>query len=91
MIKTELSSTAAKLAGGAVTYVTSYTVVEKSTEATMPINPVYEPFNMAYASDLASLVAGILTGLYFAVQLGYSIWTWRKDIKNEKAKNETPK
>lgn len=88
MIKTELSSTAAKLAGGAVTYVTSYTVVEKSTEAALPTP---EPFNMVYASDLASLVAGILTGLYFAVQLAYSIWTWRKDIKNEKAKNEKPK
>ena len=68
MLKQEINSTSAKLAGGAVTYAGSYTAVEKTVD-------------VAYASDIAAMVAAILTAIYFIAQIGYTIWKWRREIK----------
>lgn len=73
MVKHEISNTAAKLAGGGATYVGSYTVVDHS-------------LNVAHASDIAALVAGILTAIYFAAQFLYTVWKWHQEVKALKSK-----
>lgn len=74
MLKQEINSTSAKLAGGAVTYAGSYTAVEKTLD-------VEKTIDVAYASDIAAMVAAILTAIYFIAQIGYTIWKWRQEIK----------
>ena len=73
VVKSEIHNTAAKLGGGAATYVGSYTVVDKT-------------LTVAEASDIAALVAASLTALYFAAQFLYTVWKWRQEVKALKAK-----
>lgn len=83
-MRADVSSTAAKLGGGAFTYATSYTVAEKAVEKTTETSPMMFDthqiaFDVAYASDIASFVAGVLTAIYFAIQSAYSLWKWYKE------------
>lgn len=73
MIKDEINGTTIKLTGGAATYVGSYTVVDNS-------------LNVAHASEIAALVAGVLTAMYFAAQFLYTVWKWHQEVKALKNK-----
>lgn len=73
MVKSEVSSTTAKLAGGAATYAGSYTAVEKTVD-------------VAQAGEVAALVAGIMTVIYFAVQIIYTLWKWRQEARERAIK-----
>lgn len=71
MIKDAIEDTAVKTAGGAVTYVSSYTIVHTA-------------LTVKDVSEIATLVATCLTALYFFAQFLYTLWKWRREVKQHR-------
>lgn len=73
-VATEVKMTGVKLVGGAVTYAGSKEVAKTALDIYVKLDPVA-------ITQWASAVAAIMTALYFAAQLGYTFWKWRKEAK----------